>query len=214
MKKVFSIILVFVLILLGEILPVSAKNITPNETNLFEDKFVSRYGNMFDDNYVYYEFYTHYNELDEVEWVLMNASSLCGSDFYIKEVIGDWVLYSDFDYSPFSFNYGIYDSKNDTFVKLTQECLDIYEGLDLQMHHIRNANLIGDVDGDKELSVLDATNIQRAIAELCEFDSNDDLTSYFDYGGNLNYISDFNRDGERSVLDATAIQMKLAKVES
>ncbi|MBQ2972316.1 MAG: hypothetical protein IJE16_07185 [Ruminococcus sp.] len=213
MKKVISLVLIFVFILTVAVMPASA-NILENDGHLYEEKFVSRYlPNEKEPYYAYDELFVHTNEYEEVDWVLVSASKLSGTDFYMKQVIGDWVLVATFTWLPFNFNYAVYDVKSETFVKLNEECLSVYEGLEMVMNLLPEAELIGDTDGDKSLSILDATNIQRAIAQLCEFDSNDDLTLYFDYGGNLNYISDFNRDGERSVLDATAIQMKLAKVE-
>lgn len=212
MKRTISMGVILTFFLIIAIIPTSAKNITPDENNVFEDRFVAEYKLTSYDDYVYYEIYTEYNEFGEAEWVLVSATTLSGTDTYIHEVIGDWVFYDNFEWSPFSFKYCIYDVEDDTFIKLSQECLDKYEDLDSQMPLLLHANLIGDADGDKELSVMDATYIQRALAKICEFDASDDLSPYhFPYSENLHYISDFDRDGERTVLDATAIQMKLAK---
>ena len=213
MKKIISLLLICTFIITIATMPASA-NILENDGHLYEEKFVSRYlPNEKEPYYAYDELFVHTNEYEEVDWVLVSASKLSGTDFYMKQVIGDWVLVSSFTWLPFNFNYAVYDVKSETFVKLNEECLSVYEDLELVMNLLPKAKLIGDTDGDKSLSILDATNIQRAIAQLCEFDSNDDLTSYFDYGGNLNYISDFDRDGETTIFDATAIQRKLAKIE-
>ena len=213
MKKIISMVVILTLILIIAIIPTSAKNITANENNVFEDRFVSKYKSIMDDYYVYYEIYTEYSESGDAQWVLVSATALCGSDFYFHEVIGDWVLYDDFDFAPFNFTYAIYDVEADTFVQLSENCLATYEGLDSKMHLLgEKAHLIGDADGDRELTILDATYIQRAIAKLCEFDASDDLSPYhFPGSENLHYITDFDRDGERAVMDATAIQVKLAK---
>ncbi len=214
MKRIVSMVVILTLILITAIIPTSAKNITANENNVFEDRFVSKYKLASDDNYVYYEIYTEYNELDKAEWVLVSATTLSGTYAYIHKVIGDWVFCSNFIYHPFTYTYCIYDVEADTFVNLTEECFDKYEGLDSKMHLLggEDAHLIGDADGDKELSVMDATYIQRALAKLCEFDASDDLSPYhYPDSENLHYITDFDRDGERTVMDATAIQVKLAK---
>ena len=62
---------------------------------------------------------------------------------------------------------------------------------------------------------MDATFVQRVIAELDEFNNYDNINDYYVHRGKeiLKYISDFDRDGERTILDATAIQMKLAQLE-
>lgn len=59
---------------------------------------------------------------------------------------------------------------------------------------------LGDVDGDGEVTILDATWIQRYLASLIEFD--DAQTADADY----------DRDGSVSILDATAIQRMLAGI--
>lgn len=59
-------------------------------------------------------------------------------------------------------------------------------------------SLLGDCDNDGELSILDATEIQRYLAML---------TSKYD----INYeVCDIDKDGDVSVLDSTYIQMVLA----
>ena len=61
--------------------------------------------------------------------------------------------------------------------------------------------ILGDVDGDSVVSVIDATAIQRDIAKLRAL--TDEEKSRADVDG----------DGEISVLDATAIQFKIAKLD-
>lgn len=60
------------------------------------------------------------------------------------------------------------------------------------------AAVIGDADGDGMITVLDATRIQRAVADLFPIGELDILTS------------DADGDGEISILDATHIQRTLA----
>lgn len=61
---------------------------------------------------------------------------------------------------------------------------------------------IGDLDGDKEISIMDATSIQLYIAKLLSFDETSTL------------LADTDRDGDVSIIDATAIQCFIAKLES
>ena len=60
--------------------------------------------------------------------------------------------------------------------------------------------LLGDVDGDGKVSILDATKIQRHIAKL-EILSEDKLSH-----------ADTNKDGNVTIKDATQIQMLIAKL--
>lgn len=60
--------------------------------------------------------------------------------------------------------------------------------------------ILGDVDGDLKVTVLDATAIQRHLASLIQF-TDIQLT-----------LADYDCDNEVTVLDATRIQMKLAGV--
>ena len=68
----------------------------------------------------------------------------------------------------------------------------------------------GDSDGDGEVTVLDATRIQRLLAELCDIDG----SSYT--GKPLSaaqiIISDADNDGEVTIMDATAIQRYMAEL--
>lgn len=60
-------------------------------------------------------------------------------------------------------------------------------------------DIIGDADGDGEMSVLDATEIQMILASVKFWNSPENMT-----------LADVDNDGDISVLDATEIQMILA----
>lgn len=60
--------------------------------------------------------------------------------------------------------------------------------------------LAGDVDNDQKLSIIDATEIQKAIAnitEIVKFDHSDET------------VYDFNGDGQVNIIDSTEIQKSL-----
>ncbi|MDO4892377.1 MAG: dockerin type I repeat-containing protein, partial [Eubacteriales bacterium] len=59
---------------------------------------------------------------------------------------------------------------------------------------------LGDVDGDGDITITDATAVQRYLAEL---DVLDDIHLY---------AADANGDGDVDISDATAIQMAVAKI--
>lgn len=67
-------------------------------------------------------------------------------------------------------------------------------------NHITNELIIGDVDGDGEVSIMDATEIQLIVAKLKPM-----VESIA--------VADADCDGQISVLDATAIQLKIAKLD-
>lgn len=60
--------------------------------------------------------------------------------------------------------------------------------------------VLGDVNGDGEIGVIDATLVQRAVAKLVTLDETETA------------CADVNGDGEISVLDATTIQYYVAKL--
>ena len=59
--------------------------------------------------------------------------------------------------------------------------------------------LLGDVDGDGKVNIVDATEIQRYIADLTEFTPNQLKAA------------DYNQDGQINITDATAIQFAIAQ---
>ena len=61
-----------------------------------------------------------------------------------------------------------------------------------------SAGVLGDVDGDGEMTIIDATMIQRYLADLCDFDARQ-LS-----------VGDTDHDGEITILDCTRIQRILA----
>ncbi len=216
MKKLISIVLVFVLLLSVAVVPSFAE--TTESEYLYKDKFIEQYEideSSGDELLSYSEIYYHHvvgNDLySEVDWVLVFANTNHVMDATCWIVLGDSrVIVSDSTGYPFKFCYGVYDVKENKFFGV-DNYIDYskYNGLEEYVNtHL--GELIGDADGDGELSVLDATFIQLAIAQLCEFSSQDYIGIY---GCPIQYLSDFDRDGERTILDATAIQLKLAGLE-
>ncbi|MBQ2971050.1 MAG: hypothetical protein IJE16_00695 [Ruminococcus sp.] len=187
------------------------------EENLYEDRFLE----VYDDEYVsfgsshyYEELYYHYDSNNEIDWALIEQCSYNNPPWNYHTIYKDRILmYGDFH--PFRFRYGVYDVKKDMFVDIFgwDFSFSEYDELEKVFDSLEVGYPIGDADFDAELTVLDATLIQRALAGLCDFHAEDEIIASSWLVGSLDYMSDFNRDGERSVLDATAIQMKLAKID-
>ncbi len=60
--------------------------------------------------------------------------------------------------------------------------------------------ILGDVDGDKEVSIMDATEVQLVVAQIVILDDVKKLAA------------DADRDGEISIMDSTQIQLFVAQV--
>lgn len=161
--------------------------------------------------YMYDELYVQNDDNDELVYSLVFGATPDKTEQDVYEVYGDYVLRHSESYSPDTFGYYIYLSETDNYVTLK-------EAVELNVPDIEEVfsiyglgELIGDVDVDGILSVLDATKIQRCLVELDEFNKNDEVI------GNSSsemvvYISDFNKDGKRNIFDATEIQRKVAGV--
>lgn len=102
---------------------------------------------------------------------------------------GEWYYY---------YGDGCYGEKNhgNRMVDCVRE-----EHFDENGHHIADKNLLGDVDADGEVAVMDATIIQRVLAKMDPMF--EDIS-----------VADVICDGEVTIIDATAIQMAVAKIEA
>lgn len=116
---------------------------------------------------------------NEMDWYSCTTTAMCG---------GDWYYY---------YGDGCYGTVKDGS---SYDCIRD-DHFDKNGNHLTSNLVIGDVDGDSELSIMDATEIQMVIAKL--------KPSFDD---NIKAITDVDNDGELSILDATAIQLKLAKI--
>ena len=213
MKKIICIILVVVFVLSISVTPSFATTLSKTG-KIYIDKFMEYEviptvgtGGMAGLAY-YNEFYYHYDADGNVDWAMISACVNPVEDSFRSGVICGKCIESSCSYPVFSVGYGIYDVKADEFHSILGVKPSNYEGFEEYVWE--NIGVpVGDADGDGELSVLDATFIQQALAQLHKFSSGDSV-----YGGSLAYLSDYDRDGERTVMDATAIQMKLAQLDS
>ena len=73
---------------------------------------------------------------------------------------------------------------------------------------LNKGDKLGDADRDGDVTVMDATRIQRFLAELCDIDGKDFSGAALTEDQLL--ISDADEDGDVSVMDATAIQRFMA----
>ena len=185
----------------------------PQPDHLFEARFLEQYENsVLTETHDYDELYYHYDENGEIDWALIEQCSYNAPPWEYHEIVrGRWFTYGD--HYPFSFRYGIYDVKEDKFYDIINESFDYskYEDLEEVFESFNFGYLIGDADKDGVLSVMDATCIQRFVAQLTDIDDIIPGVYYIVESEECpGYMSDFNLDGRRDVLDATAIQRNLA----
>ncbi len=210
MKKIICILLAMMMLMSVLFVPAYAQEIEDSEY-LYTDAFVEQYVGDREVLWKYKEVYYHYDNNNNVEWCLVHAtaSSIATNvAAYLK--FEDFVLESSDIIRPFALKYAVYDVKKDEFVDLVDIYDEIsnYEGLLDVLRTLDESVILGDTDGDGVITVLDATNIQRDIAQLESLFDN-----YTDRRGVRGRFSDYNNDGKTTIFDATAIQMKLAKVE-
>lgn len=215
MKKIVCIMLALVMLMSALLIPTSA--FSDDSVRIYRKNFTDKYVKPYDaadGYYFYFEQYYGYkgnNTDSEIEWVLVYAGDMSYEKGKIKQVVGSRVFYADEASSPFKFKYAVYDVKEDKFYDLSDEIVLKYDGL-FEALIAENAGVpLGDADMDKELSILDATQIQLVSAKLAVFDENDSLAEYTDCGDDFTYVSDFNCDGERDIMDATGIQLYLVE---
>ncbi len=173
----------------------------PVDKTVLKSSFMTQYN--IEKTNGYKELYFHRDENGELEWALIQGEdSSFASPKFMEEVIGD-VVVSSFISSPFKLTYGIYDAKEDKFYDLydIKDEYSNYEGLVEALVGNSGVHQIGDVNNDGIISVLDATFIQRYLADIEKYIYKE-------------IISDFNRDGDLTIIDATCIQRKLAEIDA
>lgn len=174
---------------------------------LYQARFEELYGSGYDwcD---YQELYYHIDQNGETDWALVYAFIPAAEPIELVTIVGNRVLYPGTMYMPFDACYGIYDVKEDKFIDAGSSEAKNYDGFLKVFDEIDDGRLIGDLDRDGDLSVVDVTILQRCEANMREYPDDDTFSLTFEWGKSR-YYSDFDRDGERTILDATRLQRYL-----
>lgn len=212
MKKLISLVLASILLVFGAVFPAFAENIN-SQVSHYQQKLFEHYPNTREafeyDNLCY----TEIGELDvdcddAIDFAIIHTHFAMAPDALDGGVVGGRYIITPQLYSPFRLGYVLYDIENDKFVPFCDEMLADYPFIEEYMEEFKIGVPFGDADGDRILSVMDATYIQRVLAQLDDFKRHEEL-----YGDlPTDYRSDFNLDGTVDIFDATGIQQKLAKV--
>lgn len=169
---------------------------------------------MVGEEYFYKEEYEYADQA--ANWVLVNASAGRYTVEKVYGVFGNRVLISEVSSDPFDLYWGVFNVNTYEFVDLVYAWKDeeTFPNLHETFEMLKLGIPIGDMDRDKELTVIDATHIQKCMAQLESYPDDDILEpKYRGVNGYLKYISDFDHDNERTIIDATAIQRYLANLE-
>ena len=186
------------------------------------EKIMELYGEnyRFDIEYTYNELYYHYSDenQEEPDWALIfcevrsqpvqrRYGTVVGNR--VLAIVGGGCVRLDY-------GYGVYIKETDSIVSLTQDSLNqIIELCPDFVKAIEENNIgqsFGDMNNDGIVDVVDATYIQRYLAD--HYDYYQYIYNDVTIGAKSGVmISDFDRDGETTILDATKIQRHIAGLE-
>lgn len=158
----------------------------------------------------YKELYRHKDKNGETDWVLIKGFTNGEIPALLYTIIGNRVILLGSCGIPFDSNYGVYDVKNDTFVDAQSAARGGYEGFVKVFDELGGGRLLGDLDGDNQLTIIDATVMQRCQVGVRDYPADDEIKvddGLWRYSAK--YYSDFDRDGTRSILDVTKLQRYL-----
>lgn len=158
----------------------------------------------------YKELYQHKDKNGDTDWVLIYSSTNMGYPAPLNTIIGNRVILLDSCGVPFDSGYGIYDVKNDTFIDAISAARKGYDDFAKVFDELGGGRLLGDLDGDNQLTIIDATIMQRCQVGVRDYPIDDEIkvdNGMWNYSAK--YYSDFDRDGVRSILDVTKLQRYL-----
>ena len=142
---------------------------------------------------------------------MVKADSNIEQPAYYNAIIANRVIMRSSYGVPFSSGYGVYDVKADRFMNASSAERSGYDGFTNAFDRFGGGRLLGDIDRDNDISIIDTSLLQRCEIQLRDY-PDDDLIIPEDglWLYSAKYYSDFNRDGERNILDATCMQRYLS----
>lgn len=177
----------------------------PLPCKLYLSRFQQKYEGEYEKTAYYRELYYHYDSDGAVDWALVRCGlNICAPALY-NTIIGNRVIQHGEYAAPFASGYAVYDVKEDRFVGADSIDAKAYDGLHEAFDaYVTEGRLLGDLDGDNEISIIDVTILQRCEVKMRDYPADDEIR--FFGNSRQKYFSDFNRDGVRNILDATCIQ--------
>lgn len=182
----------------------------------YRDKLLSQYQIRKSSLSGYDELYEHKDENGEVDWALVKGSKDCAISEEWNETayyeFGNRVMETDYPQVPFAFGMGVYSVKHDRFFDVNAPELYELDDLERVWTEIGAGRLMGDMDDNNRLEIIDAVMIQRCQARTAYYPYADENSYSNQNADPIKYFSDFDQDGERSIMDATTIQRYLANL--
>ncbi len=180
--------------------------VDPFEDQLYHERFLEKYGYL---TFYHEEYYHHVDESDDnsdIDWVLVYGvtdimEEPTENPITRYRIIEDLVYGTTYYYAPFETPYCVYDVAKDEFLDITKVDFDDYKGLREAFCTGEHGVLIGDVDVDGVITIMDATEIQRSLAKL--------ITLVVNYR-----VADFDRSKSVDIMDATAVQKHIAGLDN
>lgn len=199
--------------------------------DFYKDEHTPRYWDSIDggdiENYMYKPLYYHYPTAttdeaseDEPDYLLLFAGCNYMSPAYSAASFGDRYLVQEYNiYYPYTLGMYILTTK-DMKVYNLREAWDMeIDGIEDVFTDYGLGEIRGDSDGDDEITVKDATYIQKCIAGIQKFQEREYVEGFGEpdqkdkEGFFSGRVSDMNMDGTVNVKDATAIQKFVAGIE-
>lgn len=202
-----------------ETLPEPTENSTDEPTvkpsvKNYKEKFLEKYEDSigwYDETEITYFEDAYLDEDNDgvTDYVIIYAHAPIAADSFYFADLGTHFISESCIYEPFGSGYALYDVKADRFLPFTKYMLEEYPFMVDYLKEHPVGTPYGDADGDNELTILDATEIQLGIAQLS-------TTGGWCYKieGSSVYRSDIDHDGEITILDATDIQLVLAGIDN
>lgn len=222
MKRTLAILLSLVLLISCLPLTVSAAK----ELSV-EDKFKLLLSDMELDPTLHQQEHYYFSTLESTDaWVLLRGGlrdmTASDSDYrYHHAQLGNKLIWANVTSAPFKTGYGVYDTKSGAFYDLADAWSKDFDGLHDAWNSLRadkgaisecGTQVIGDADNDGELTVLDATKMQRMVADLDENGFAVLSEKDFFFGYPIQSAIDYDRDADFTVMDATKLQRTIAEL--
>ncbi|MBQ8573211.1 MAG: hypothetical protein IJ451_07085 [Ruminococcus sp.] len=196
------------------------KFLEPYKEDGWEDLEGGWYG--YDELY-YYSYQKRHGSIESFEitpdYVLIEGSTYFADPMLSYDVFGDYIVYGGCGF-PNCSNYYIYTPKDGKLYTLREAYDAGVKEIEKVFTDYGLGVLKGDADGDRKLTVKDATYIQKCLAKIDGFEFNEEIRGHHlsveDDGSpdiNVVNIEDFDNNDKVDIKDATAIQKRLANIE-
>ncbi len=166
-----------------------------------------------------YQYYSATGDESTPDYILAFSGENVCSPAYSAGAFGDKYLLQEYNiYYPYTLGYHIITTE-DMKVYTLREAWDAQlDGIEAVFEDFGLGEKRGDSDRDGEITIKDATLIQKCIAKLEKFTEYEYVSGFAERGQGKDgmfhdRISDMNRDGEVNVKDATAIQKHVAGIK-